>query len=1097
MLQKLTFFILLSFLSLNISSQTNWHVATNGIDADGNGTEINPFASLQFAANKVQPGDTVYVHEGTYRNNDFNDDDIWEGNNLLKITANGTVDNYITFMPYPGDHVLLEFDGNHGVVFSNTSYIIFDGFEVKGISDHITQSEADDAWGLYIDKADGLIYNLEDEIGIKYPDPSPYQRGYKISKVSKSITKPSYYSGKGIVASKSHHIIIRNNIVRDTPGSGIRANGSDYVTISNNEVYNCTFYTTAGSGAVTVAEATVLPDGDTYMGSKIILENNYVHHNENRMVSYAPSKDFLTFVIDEGTGLFLTRNTTYNHGYIKISNNVSAYNGASGIVCHFTNRAIIEHNTLYKNGTTNDSAAGGIGINNADDVSVINNISYAEPNHWALGILANPVTNLEVASNILYNENGSEFVTRNIATGWIEVNPLFEATDALNFVLSKNSPAVNASTTTQTELFDILGNPRNDGSPDLGAYERSQTTGYELVEKMGRGINLGNVLSAPVEGNWAAKATEQYFKDVAEAGFTNVRIPLDFFGYRTTGNTNVYDSNAGTANIYDGNITDYTVDETYLNRIEEIVNWSLNIGLITTIDLHGSDLKNEFLYTFKSDKSQYTNPTSAKRKADLEKFSAIWTAIANRFKKYNQNLLFEVVNEPYFDVSAAEMDAINTNIINVIRNSGENNTTRFIIITGGSKNAYEAPLQIDPAIIANNDNLIATFHYYKPFKFTSSSKEKYTTYTWGSDTDKETIIANFDEVKEWSTNNKIPIFLGEFGADNENGFNYSTGNYGDFGGPEEASRVEYHHYLAEQAIDRGFSFAAWDAGNESNKTIHKRTDDSTVVNYYSDGSEDTTKWVENVKQALLGAGTWPDCNDPSIISDGCDKFSVLSVDETCVDSKNGSINIEAPKTLNYKATVVGEGISIDKGFTSNTEISGLSAGDYNLCISVEGQVGFKQCYTITINAPQVLSVSSKVDATSKKISLSLSGAKKYSIKLNDKNYTTTNSDIILDLTKSKNNINVSTDKNCQGLYNEIIDLSNEIMAYPNPVQHVLQINSPFEISSVEIFNAQGQRIISKQKNAQAINCSALKSGFYIAKIDFINGDSSTQKFIKE
>ena len=37
--------------------------------------------------------------------------------------------------------------------------------------------------------------------------------------------------------------------------------------------------------------------------------------------------------------------------------------------------------------------------------------------------------------------------------------------------------------------------------------------------KWGRGINLGNVLSAPTEGDWAVPVTEQYFIDVAKAGF--------------------------------------------------------------------------------------------------------------------------------------------------------------------------------------------------------------------------------------------------------------------------------------------------------------------------------------------------------------------------------------------------------------------------------------------------------------------------------------------------------------------------------------------------------------------------------------------------
>ena len=64
----------------------------------------------------------------------------------------------------------------------------------------------------------------------------------------------------------------------------------------------------------------------------------------------------------------------------------------------------------------------------------------------------------------------------------------------------------------------------------VAGFLNAQQTPQQLVEKMGRGINLGNVLSAPIEGNWSGAATEQYFLDVAEAGFSNVRIPIDFFG---------------------------------------------------------------------------------------------------------------------------------------------------------------------------------------------------------------------------------------------------------------------------------------------------------------------------------------------------------------------------------------------------------------------------------------------------------------------------------------------------------------------------------------------------------------------------------------
>ena len=414
----------------------------------------------------------------------------------------------------------------------------------------------------------------------------------------------------------------------------------------------------------------------------------------------------------------------------------------------------------------------------------------------------------------------------------------------------------------------------------------AQISSYEMVKQMGRGLNLGNVLSAPVEGNWSPAVTEQYFIDVAAAGFTNVRIPMDFFGARTTGNTSVYSSAAGTAGNYTGTSDDYVVSSTYLGRIEQVIEWSLNQGLVTIIDFHGSNLKSEFIYTFDSEETEYTHPTSAKRAADYQKFIAIWAQIADRFKNHSENLLFEVINEPYFHMTKSDMDALNTDVLTVIRASGGSNGTRNVIITGGTGTSHEAPLQIEPSIISGDTYVIATFHYYQPFDFTSSSADARDNESWGSVQDKELLTNRFDIVSSWATSNNIPVFLGEFSADNTGGYKYSTGDLNTIsvnatgfadGGPDNASRVEFHRFVAEQAINRGFSFSAWDSGPKSNKTIHKRRDNSGTVNFNIDNFSvisynpkntnistvvDTSIWVEDVKDALLSSGTWPPCYGP-------------------------------------------------------------------------------------------------------------------------------------------------------------------------------------------------------------------------------------------
>jgi parallel beta-helix repeat protein len=284
-------------------------------------------------------------------------------------------------MPYQNEVVIIEFDGIYGFLIQNASYIKIQGFIFDGIADNITQQQAEDAWGLYKD-AHGNIHDLEAEMGINITDPSII--GTSIDQPNSSdntIEKPIEYNGRALVANKSHHIELIGNTIRNVPSAAIRAQQCDYITITNNTVYNNTFWTTQGVGAITVSESTVRPDGDTFTGTKISISQNKVYQNENRLISWNPSKTFVHFEIDEGTGIFLTRNKeTYTQGEMLIANNLSYKNGASGIVCHQTNDVIIAHNTVFDNGTTNHGIPGGIGVNASDNVNISSNISYSKSN---------------------------------------------------------------------------------------------------------------------------------------------------------------------------------------------------------------------------------------------------------------------------------------------------------------------------------------------------------------------------------------------------------------------------------------------------------------------------------------------------------------------------------------------------------------------------------------------------------------------------------------------------------------------------------------------------------------------------------------------
>lgn len=660
----------------------------------------------------------------------------------------------------------------------------------------------------------------------------------------------------------------------------------------------------------------------------------------------------------------------------------------------------------------------------------------------------------------------------------------------------------------------------------VAGFLSAQQTPQELVTKMGRGLNLGNVLSAPVEGNWAGAATEQYFIDVANAGFKNVRIPMDFFGTRTSGSNAGYSVNVGTS--FTGSRSDYVVSSTYLNRIEQVIQWGLNQGLVIVLDFHGATLKSEFIYTFDPpDGPSYTHPTSAKRAADLAKFYSIWEQISDRFKNYSDDLIFEVINEPYFHISASEMDEINAEVISIIRNSGGNNATRKIIITGGTKNSYEAITTIGSQIINNDDYLIATYHYYRLFSFTKSSRFDFDDNSWGTNADKNTVDNEFDVVQNWANgfNPPVAVFLGEFGADNAYGFSYQTGDlhlvtannppngngYAD-GGPDLDSRYEYHAYLANAAISRDFSFSAWDAGGEASKSIHLRKDSGLAVydiDYFCVDSYDpkstttstvneTSLWVDDIKDALLGVERT--CNDSDVLKNmdfecGFDnKWSLYRQpnnnnkaaleDATCSNSLTG---VSAAKITVFETG------QLDTAILRNEQISNDGSFDNKrYTFSVYGK-GSSPNLTFKMRVKYILNGNQFTGSQEKTLQTSYPQTP-YTFSFDVPNGTT---DIQFQLpcgqdigTYYFDNFSVTQETLSKK------DLSQNINVYPNPVSNKLYIQKDVSVVAASLYDINGKKIKSLDGQKNEYDLSFLKNGIYFIKIITENNLFCTKSIIK-
>jgi endoglucanase len=548
---------------------------------------------------------------------------------------------------------------------------------------------------------------------------------------------------------------------------------------------------------------------------------------------------------------------------------------------------------------------------------------------------------------------------------------------------------------------------------------------------------------------------------------------MDFFGTRTSGDTSVYSSTSGTAASYTGSPSDYIVSSTYLDRVEEVINWALNENLIVILDFHGATLKDEFIDTFDPviqgvSNPLYTDPTSAKRAADNEKFRAIWSQIAERLKNYSYNLLFEIINEPYFRMSASEMDTLNSDIISVIRSTGNNNTDRNIIITGGSENSYEAPLQISPTVIASDDNLIATFHYYWPRAFTASGEETHNDYDWGTTTDKTEIDTNFGAVQSWSQTNSIPVFLGEFGADNEGGYDYDSETYGSFGGPENASRVEYHKYLAEKALELGFAFAAWDAGQKASKTIYL---------------ESTRSWVVDVRNALLGVN----CLTSGVITNadiecGYDTdWDLFTQNGALATNTNASVTNVRSGDFSMEINITTAGTALNNVILRNPEINDPSVAGKLLTYGVyaKGTTGiqeFKIRLKLTAGGTTSFPASSKFTLTTD-----------YELYEFEYQMPSNTTDVQLQLIMgTSSGVHYFDDFSVAEQTLEVNDIASidELLIYPNPARNNVNIRSSKNIINLVLYDLKGSHYALKNRYLESFELPYLQTGTYFLRIYF-------------
>lgn len=280
--------------------------------------------------------------------------------------------------------------------------------------------------------------------------------------------------------------------------------------------------------------------------------------------------------------------------------------------------------------------------------------------------------------------------------------------------------------------------------------------------RLGRGVNLGNALEAPYEGAWGLVLREEYFRLIREAGFHSVRIPIRWSAHAAEKEP-------------------YTIDPRFFERVDWAINQALSQGLLVVINIH------------------HFGELMASPQGQRERFLALWKQIAEHYQNYPPELLFELLNEPSEQLTAAIWNELLRDALRVIRASNPN---RNVIVGPVQWNNIHAlpSLKLPP----EDRHLIVTVHYYEPFQFTHQGAEwvagarAWLGTTWqGTEAEKRAIEADFDLAAAWAKREGRPLYLGEFGA-------YSTADMD--------SRARWTGFVARQAEARGMSWAYWEFG---------------------------------------------------------------------------------------------------------------------------------------------------------------------------------------------------------------------------------------------------------------------------------------------
>lgn len=370
---------------------------------------------------------------------------------------------------------------------------------------------------------------------------------------------------------------------------------------------------------------------------------------------------------------------------------------------------------------------------------------------------------------------------------------------------------------------------------------REDLTALEVVDLMGNGINLGNTMEAyghattgvtadvsTYETLWGAPVTTQeMITGMKDAGFDSLRIPIAW--------TNMMDYESG----------NYEINEAYLDRVEEIINYAFNEKMYVIINDHWDG----------SWWGMFGDEDQAVRDQAMEMYKSMWTQIATRYAEYSDYLIFESANEELGfrlnddwasngsndstgvltdEECYEEVNKINQAFVDTVRATGGNNENRFLLIAGFGTDITNTcnDLYVMPTDTAKS-KLIVSVHYYDPSGYCIQDSLP----TWGSKQNYQSMSDSLAKMTKF-TDQGYGVIIGEWGVLIE-------------GKTElKENTLEYYENFLDNCDYYGYAPMLWDCWSIFNREEGKigYDDVATIIKAHSLASQGE-KSAEDIKAA--------------------------------------------------------------------------------------------------------------------------------------------------------------------------------------------------------------------------------------------------------